>query len=263
MPTVRHRDVAIHYECYGEGPPLVFLHPLSLNRYHWTHQIFAFARRHRVVVVDLRGHGLSSRPDDGYAIDRMTADLEAVMDDAAIDRAVLVGNSAGAMIAVQAALDLPARVRAAMLVSVGTNLGAIVPPAVLLAYEQRFEAAFDFMIGGALAIKTKRERPWVEAFLRDVYRARGNFDREVFLGCVRDPNGVFGWDVSGRLGEIRLPVHVVAGAEDQAVPLDAVRRLAAAIPSAKLQVVDDVGHFYPLEHPLSFNEELAAFLRSV
>jgi pimeloyl-ACP methyl ester carboxylesterase len=260
MPHVERDGVRIFYESFGEGPPVFLLHALSMNRYAWVHQVFALARSHRVVTLDLRGHGLSDKPAGGYSIREMALDARAVLDAAGIDRAVLVGNSAGSMIAIQVALDAPERADGLVLVSCATHLAPNIPPQVLQAYEARFEAAFDFMTRGATSERTKRERPEVAAFLGDVYRARGNFSREVFLSFIRDPGGVFNWDVRARLADVRQPALVVAGQEDQAMPLDAMRALAEALPHATFKVVPEVGHYYPLERPAEFNDDLRAFL---
>jgi pimeloyl-ACP methyl ester carboxylesterase len=261
MPYVERDGVRIFYESFGDGgTPIVFLHALSLNRYAWTHQAFAFARTHRIVVLDHRGHGLSDKPASGYSVGEMALDVRAVLDHAGIDDAVLVGNSAGGMIAVQVAVDAPKRVRALILVSCATNLAPHIPAEVLQAYDARFEAAFDYMTQGATSARTKRERPEVAAFLADVYRARGNFSRNVFLSCIRDPDGVFNWHLGERLGDVLQPALVVAGQEDHAVPLAAVRLLAERLPNATLKVVPDVGHYYALERPSDFNDDLRAFL---
>jgi pimeloyl-ACP methyl ester carboxylesterase len=159
MPHVERDGVEIFYESFGQGTPIVFLHPLSLNRYAWVHQMFAFARTHRVVVVDHRGHGLSGKPPGGHSIREMGLDGRAVLDHAEIDKAILIGNSAGSMVAVQTALDAPERVLAMMLVSCATNLAPSVPGEVLRAYDARFEAAFDYMIQGSISATTRRERP--------------------------------------------------------------------------------------------------------
>lgn len=94
------------------------------------------------------------------------------------EKAILVGNSAGGMIAAQTALDAPERVLAMMLVSCATNLAPSVPGEVLRAYDARFETAFDYMIQSAISSRTKRERPEVAAFLAEAHRGKRNFRRE-------------------------------------------------------------------------------------
>jgi pimeloyl-ACP methyl ester carboxylesterase len=105
----------------------------------------------------------------------------------------------------------------------------------------------------------KADRPEVGAFLADAYRVHDNFSYAVFLSCILDPNGVFNWNVSDRLKDIRQPVLVIAGQEDQTIPLGAIRSLAQGM-RAEFKVVDDVGHYYQLERPSDFNADLHAFL---
>ena len=79
MPYITRNDVNVHYESFGRSqggkPAIVFLHPWSTNRYIWSFQILKFARDHQCVVVDHRGHGMSDKPDSGYAIGEMAADV--------------------------------------------------------------------------------------------------------------------------------------------------------------------------------------------
>lgn len=263
MPQVDREGVSIHYESYGTGKPLVLLHPVTANRYFWIHQVFSLAQTHQVIVLDHRGHGLSSRPAAGYSVPAMTADLLAVLGHAKVERATLVGNSIGGMIAVQAALDAPARVSALVVVSSATGLAPLVPPEVRTAYQERFEATFAFVMKGAISARTRRERPEVQAFLSALSQVRENFVPAVLQACVADPQGVFDWDQSERLGELRVPSLILAGAEDQMVPIEATRALAEAIPGARFELVPEVGHYQPLERPVEFNERLAAFLATL
>ena len=124
MPHINRDGVKVYYESFGQGLPIVFLHPWSTNRYIWTNQLLEFARNHQCIVVDHRGHGLSDKPAEGYGIGEMAADVVAILDDAGIDRAVLVGNSIGGMVAMQTSLDAPERVIGNLILSSGTNLGA-------------------------------------------------------------------------------------------------------------------------------------------
>lgn len=263
MPHAQRQGLRIYYESFGRGDAVVFLHPLATNRYFWVHQMFAFAREHRAIAVDHRGHGLSSRPASGYGIGEMGRDLVAVLDHARVEQAVLVGVSAGSMVALQTALDAPHRVSALVLVSVATNLAPNIPPEVRIAYRERFEAAFDAMLRGSLSDGTTRERPEVARFLADVIRVPDAFDAAVFQSCIADPDGVFDWNVAHRLGEICKPVLVIAGEEDRAMPLETIRALSAGIAGAEFRIAKGVGHYYPLERPAAFNDALAAFLREL
>lgn len=260
MPHVERQGVELYYECYGEGAPIVLVHPMATNHYLWTHQIFALARQHRVIAVDLRGHGRSSKPARGYAIAEMAADVLAVLDAEGVASAVLVGNSIGGMVALQTTLDAPARVRATVVVSSGTNLAAGAPPGAAQALLDDFEGVILAMLGGAISPATRRDRPEVFDTIAALYNLRDNVTREVFLACGSDPGGVFRWDIRGRLAEIVGPTLVLAGADDRTMPAEVTRRLAEAIPGARFELVPEVGHFLPIEQPARFNAILREFL---
>jgi len=77
MPHVNRAGVNIYYESFGSGLPLVFLHPWTTNRFIWAFQIMEFARDHRCIAVDHRGHGQSDKPDSGYALTEMAISVRA------------------------------------------------------------------------------------------------------------------------------------------------------------------------------------------
>ncbi len=261
MPFVERDGVNLYWESHGRGSPIVFVHPIATSRYFWSQQLFAFAAEHRVITLDLRGHGLSGKPGSGYGIDELGEDVLAVMNDAAAGNVTLVGNSLGAMAALATALDAPGRVGALVAVSGTTNLAPFVPAEARKAYRDDFEAAFDAMLERSVSARTQRDRREVCSFLANAWRVEDNFSPEVFLSCAEDPRGLFDWDVTARLKTLRIPALVIAGAEDQSMPPQAVKQLATDIPGAQFKLVPEVGHYYPLEAPAEFNEDLRAFLQ--
>jgi len=263
MPYVKRNDVNVYYETYGKGFPIVFLHPFSTNGYIWYFQTFAFARTNQCVVIDERGHGRSDKPQQGYAIKEMAADVVTVLDTLKIDKAVFVGNSIGGMILMQLNLDAPSRVVGNVIVSSGTNLAAGMPPEAMAAFQKDLVGAFGGLIEGAVSARTTRERPEIVELMKAQFMVEENFPRHVFFAAASDPSGVFNWNITDRLKEIRKPTLVLAGEEDQATPVAANKLLADNIPGAQLRVVKDVGHFYQLESPNEFNRELQQFLNQV
>jgi 3-oxoadipate enol-lactonase len=108
-----------HYEITGAGPLTVVLtHGLAATGDTWRGIVERIAPRYRVVTWDLRGHGRSGAPAGPYTIPDLAGDLGVVLDTAGVDRAVILGHSAGGVIALQFALDHPQRT--AGLVLVGT-----------------------------------------------------------------------------------------------------------------------------------------------
>ena len=102
----------LHYQQLGEGPDLVMVHGLTGNLAVWHLRIVPeLTDRYRVLTYDLRGHGHSDAPAQGYSPDDMAADLLGLLDALEIERPVLVGHSYGADIALYHALLHPERVR--------------------------------------------------------------------------------------------------------------------------------------------------------
>ncbi len=260
MPYTDNRGVKVYYDSYGEGVPIVFLHPWTTNGGIWYFQAFPFARTNQVIVIDHRGHGRSDKPKSGYSIEEHTADVLAVLDAAKVRRAVFVGNSIGGMMVMQLNLDHPDRVIGNLILSSGTGLGEGMPPEAGEAFQKDYEGAFGGLLEGAVSAKTKRERPEILEVMRGHYLVPTNFPKHVFDSAMADPNGVFGWNIKDRLSSIRKPTLVIAGEDDQATPVAANKLLADNIPGAKLRVVKDVGHFYQLERPAEFNAALREFL---
>ena len=103
---------SIHYQCIGEGENLVLIHGLGANLAFWYMGIARLlARQYRVITYDLRGHGRSTMPVDGYTLPHMASDLEALLDHLGVDHAHIVGHSFGARIALYFTTLRPERVR--------------------------------------------------------------------------------------------------------------------------------------------------------
>lgn len=110
----------IHYKSAGKGKDaLVLVHGWGCNLNHWREQIPEFAKRTRVLAVDLPGHGLSDKPEIKYDMDLFAAAIEAVMKDAGVERAVLAGHSMGTPVVRQFYRKYPQKTLAIVIVDGG------------------------------------------------------------------------------------------------------------------------------------------------
>ncbi len=261
MPYIeREKGVRIHYNHYGKGFPLVFLHGFSANAWLWAFQAPVLAHQYHCIVIEARGHGLSSKPLSGYSIQDMAADDAAALAALGVDRAILVGNSMGGMRAMQMSLDYPHLVAGNVIISSATNLSRFLDADQLIAsLQEDYEAAADDLVERCFSVKTRAERPEVCQMIKNNFLDEGTFPRRVALACLEDPGGVWRWDITERLQDIRQPTLVLVGEEDRGTPVEANRFLADHIPQAELRVIKDVGHCYEIERPLEFNQELEAF----
>ena len=104
-------DVPIYYDVKGKGDPtLIFIHGWSRNRNDWDGQIDYFTQRHKVVRLDLAGHGESGSDRNDWSILAFSHDVVAVIEKLNLDRIVLIGHSLGAPVAIETARHLPDRI---------------------------------------------------------------------------------------------------------------------------------------------------------
>ena len=257
MPTetrwVRAPGARLHVAVDGEGPPIVLVHSALVDLRAWDALVpYLVAAGHRVVRYDVRSFGRSATEDVEFS---NRADLRAVLDDLGIGRALFVGNSWGAMIALDTIIESPERAVALAWVGGGISGfdGGASPAEIPLLDEG--EAAETS--GDAERIVDVDLRFWVDGPGQAPTRvpaAIRNAVREMDLPMYR-PDRVTGHGVplepsaNERLGEIRIPVLAIVGALDASGTRAAATRLAGAVPNARLVIVPDVAHMVGMEVP--------------
>lgn len=235
MPRLERPGVSLHVQRLGSaGPPLVLLHGLvvgSLATFFFS-AAPALAARHRVTLFDLRGHGLSSRPQTGYDLGTLADDLQAVIDDGPSEPVTLIGHSYGALIALRYALRAPARV--ARLVLIEPPL----PPS-------RLGELQDFLSGDPLA---GLPAPLREVLVGGGRRAQRFLAQLQGLGATSLPEDLQAeQDPSDEaLAALRLPTTLLFGESSALRPVG--DRLARLWPHAARATLPG-GHFLPVEAP--------------
>jgi pimeloyl-ACP methyl ester carboxylesterase len=236
----------------GSGPPVVFAHAGVADRRMWDDRMTALAGRYHLIRYDQRGFGKSSPPDVPYS---PVADLDAVLDHAGADRAVLVGCSIGGAIAIEYALTHPRRVGGLVLVSASTSGLPFEPVPELFAAiragdPELLEAVAVRLLAGA------RTDPATDARIRRLIA--DNLSGLASMG----KNWTGSAPVYPRLGGIRAPALVIAGDNDP----DFVRvggLLADRIPGVRLVIVPGADHNVPVRASAAFTGLLADFLDSL
>jgi pimeloyl-ACP methyl ester carboxylesterase len=252
--------VTIAYETHGEGPAILLVHEGVADRRMWRGQVPVLARDHRVVAVDLRGFG--DTPNASGAFSNVD-DLREVLDELGIERAIVVGGSFGAKVALGFAVTHPERLERLVLC-----------PPVLPGWEwservrrgwQEEEEAFE---AGDLDRATEVTLElWVDGPNRapdavdpDVRELVRTMQRHAFELPEPDPPPEPAPDPSIRLADLRVPTLVVVGDEDVEDFLAMADAAAAGIPGARKVVIEGAAHVVALEKPQEFNRALLAFL---
>ncbi len=250
MPTVRTHDGWLAWREEGpheddaHGEPVLMIMGLGASSRLWFRLLPWIARRHRAIVFDNRGTGDSSPVRRRLSMRDLAHDARAVMDDAGLDSAHVIGASMGGMIAQHLALDHGDSVRSLTLACTTPGGRAGAPPWRLLATAGLrpllgSKRTFPLVAPALYARSTLRERP--ERVRDDL--ARRLEDNTSPLTVYAQLGAIAGHDTRPRLRELEgLPTLVVHGLEDGLVPADRGRDLAALIPGAKLELIDSCGH---------------------
>jgi 3-oxoadipate enol-lactonase / 4-carboxymuconolactone decarboxylase len=236
------------------GVPLVLLHSLGTTHAVWDATAAALQGGFRVIRPDLRGHGLSDVPPGPYSILAMAGDVLAVMDALGVARAHVAGLSIGGMVAQAMAAVTPDRVDRLVL----CDTALAIPPAELWA-----ERAAAVRASGMASIADAVVARWVTPAFALEPAALGL--RQMLLRT--DPEGYAGAaeaiasaDLSGPTAGLPQKTLVLVGREDLATPVASAEALAAAIPGARLVVVEDAAHLAPVQQPEVVTAEIRAFL---
>jgi len=256
---VRAGELEVGYDDVGAGPPVLLVHGGLGNRAMWRPQVRALAPRFRCLPYDLRGHGETRGGEhvEAFTPALLRDDCLAFADALGLDAFALVGLSVGGFVAQEVAIAAPERITRLVLADTwmvttpterGRRLGQVLTPVVEGALRLAGTAplaalaALGMGAGGGEAAELVRE-------------ATAGTSREA---AIRVWRGLALHDTRGRVGAIRAPTLVLAGAHD--ANADQARALAAAIPDARLVVLEGAGHISNLRVPERFAAELEAFL---
>jgi pimeloyl-ACP methyl ester carboxylesterase len=236
-----HEGARIWFATLGTGAPVILLHGGDASSDYWGDQIPALlAGGHRVIVIDSRGHGRSTRDARplGYAL--MESDVVAVMDALSIDHADVVGWSDGAIIGLVMAIKHPQRVSHVFAFGANLDLHGFNPLGAVSPILPKVEAA--------LAANYAR--------LSETPSDFGALAKAVLAMQLGEPNYA-----PRDLAAIKGPqVAIVDGAHEEFILRQHTEYMARTIPGAKLIILPDVSHFAPIQDPGGFNAAMIGFL---
>lgn len=250
--------VGLAYEDTGAGgqspepTPLVFIHGWTANRHRWDHQLEHFAKTRRVLRLDLRGHGESDKPADGYGIDALADDVRRLLDGRGVDRFIPVGHSMGGMIAQKLALAMPERVE--RLVLVGTVGRMVYSRARGLTIAASKLVPYNTFV--AVNIQRAFKPGYPKELIKQYIAQSQATPRHVVMSCY---DAMREFDVLDRVSEIRVPVLILHGRHDIQFPPAQAQRIAANCPNATVRLLD-TGHECPVEDSQAVTDAIEAFL---
>ena len=231
----------IWYAAYGAGDPVILLHGGLGHSGNWGYQVPALIQNgYRVVVIDSRGHGRSTRDERPYTYELMGSDVLAVMDRLNLEKAALVGWSDGACTALILASTNPSRTAGVFFFACNMD-----PTGT-----KEFE--FGPIVQRCFARHVKDY-----AQLSPTPGQFDEFSEAVGLMQRTQPN------YSAKdLAQIRTPVAIVHSEHDEFIKREHAEYLARSLPNADFIYLPGVSHFAPLQRPEQFNNAILAFLRN-
>jgi len=271
MTIARTEDgIDLYYEETGSGTPVIFVHEFAGDLRSWEQQVRHFSRWYRCITFNARGYPPSSVPTEvnAYSQDIAVADILAVMNQASIDKAHVVGLSMGGFAALHMGLQHPDRLRS--LCVAGAGYGAEPQHQELFKNESQLTATF-LLEHGAQAFAEKyaigpTRLPFKNADPRGFEEFRSQLAEHSALGSANTQLGVQRdrpslYALKDRLHTLTLPTLIMTGDEDTPCLAPALM-LKASIPSAALSVIPNCGHTINLEAAQEFNRILGDFLHA-
>ncbi len=239
---VEHDGARIWYAVFGRGEPVVLLHGGLSNSEVWGGLMPALTRTgHRVILIDSRGHGRSSRDQRPYTYELMASDVVAVMDQLRIRRAAVIGWSDGGIVGLVMALKTPERLTRVFAFGANMDPSGNIPHIDAIPTFAQYErgAAADYR----RLSSTPNEFPAFALAIGHMWDTEPNY-------------------TAADLAHIHTPVAIADGDHDEAIKREHTEYLARSIPGATLAILPNVSHFAMLQNPTEFNTAVLAFLEA-
>lgn len=296
MSVLSLPDVRLNYQHVGAGTPVTMVHGLGANMAFWYFgPVRLMTLDNRLLMYDLRGHGISTMPDVGYTLDRMVADLLALLDDQGIEKTHLIGHSYGARVALAFAALYPERL--ITLTVADTQIRALQPPMRLADWPYWSQWKTDLLAGGRVQLPDDDElidfrlladlgqsmgKPAAAGALggpggqragrgalapkRRINlnsRTMGNKGRQRWIKLLEETSANTELHDESLLSEevlagIEVPTLLMYGGLSHCLPTSVI--LQDVLPDSRRVVVSGAGHFFPIVKPKMFARAYGQFL---
>lgn len=248
--------VGLHHRVDGpaDAPVVILIHAIGTSMTMWTPQVGALELEHRVVRLDLRGHGNSPAPAGPYSLADLSGDVVRVLDDLDVERASICGLSLGGLVGLWIAANDPARIDRLVAAC------AIARPASPEAWLDRARMVRE---GGTAAVSDLVVERWgyadrdpeIGRLIREMLAAT---PPEGYASCCE---AIATMDLRADLSRIMAPTLLLAGREDPAAPPSAALEMATSMPDARVEIVEGAAHLANVERPAAVTEAILQHLR--
>lgn len=252
----------VGYDESGSGRPLVLVHGYPLNRTIWQAQWEGLSDRARVIAPDLAGFGESEMVPRPTEIATYADDIRELLDAlGVVEPAVIAGLSMGGYVAMAYLRRYPEQVAGLILANTKATPDSIEGKAgrdrsIALAQDKGAEGIAEGMLPKLFSLKTYAAKPDLVAQGKQIMLTATVPGIVAALGAMRDRP-----DSTGTLLESSAPTLIIAGADDQLMPMSEQELMKQAARNSTLVVIPEAGHLSPMEQPEQFNTAVGEFLR--
>ncbi|WP_340155472.1 alpha/beta hydrolase [uncultured Winogradskyella sp.] len=254
---IKVNDIELDYEDHGQGHVLLLLHGLGSTKKDWDAQVPFFSKTHRVIAVDLRGHGDSTKPQDAYGVELMTEDVKQLLDQLNIKKATIVGFSMGGAVAFEMAAQHSEYLENLVIVNSGpdfNNMGKIGEDLL------NNRTAFLKTKGLAVLAKEISFNMFPEDHQLDL---RNEFEERCkandYNAYYKSFTTLMAWGLGDEINNIKTRTLVV-GSDMDYTPESFKQAYVNRLQNANLVIIKNSRHGVVIDQPEAFNLELQKFL---
>ena len=230
--------IQLWYAVFGNGPPVILIHGGLANSDYWGLQVCALMPKYRVIVLDSRGHGRSTRTEAPITYDLMSSDVLALMDYLHIEKAAVIGWSDGAIIGLDIAIHHPDRLTKLFAFAANSDPSGVADVSkspVFTSYIDRASHEYEKLSPTPSQFKKFR------ANIESMWATEPHFTDD-------------------QLRSIKVPTWIVDADHDEAIKRSDTDHMASLIPGCGELILPGVSHFAFIQDPRLFNESLLEFL---
>ena len=258
--TSYNQTVSYIDEGVNTASTIIFIHGFPLNKTMWNKQFGELKENYRVIAYDIRGHGNSDSGDGNFSIELFVTDLLSFMDALKIDKTILCGFSMGGYIALNAIENYPERFNALILCD--TNCIADTPDikekrlkVIENIKENGLEHYADESLKNLFAPLSFSKHKNEIAIVREMIMKTSKKSLYNTLLALTERK-----ETCTKLHEIKVPVLIMVGKEDEITPPDVALSMHEKIKGSIIHTIDNAGHLSNMENSKEFNNQLAGFL---
>lgn len=268
-----YNNIAINYYEYGEGDTIIiFLHGFGGSSYCWRYIYKKFAQKYKTILFDLKGFGLSEKPNDNKYSVRNQADIinSFIQINCSNNIIILIGHSFGGAIA--------------LMTYISSNIKKNIKKLILIdsgGYNQNipwYLSALNIPILNKLALSLFPSRFWVNTILRMCYYDSNKINKDMIetyssylrlrgahLALIKTAAQLIPDDIgeiTSKFNKINIPVLLIWGKQDNVIPLYVGHKMHKNIPNSKLVIIAECGHNSIEEKPMDVIREVSEFLKN-